>query len=89
MSRRAGIYEALDDRLRAGQYANEDEALAIRQEEERRRAEADGTSEEADGAAYLQKSLFEPDLVELDLGRSTNAEFRVESGDERKADPVP
>jgi len=40
MSRRAGIYETLEDRLRAKQYAGEEEALAIRQEEERRRAEA-------------------------------------------------
>jgi DNA sulfur modification protein DndC len=37
MSRRAGIYEALEDRLKAGQFANEEEALAIRREEERRR----------------------------------------------------
>jgi len=72
MSRRAGIYEALDDRLRAGQYANEDEALAVRQDEERRRSEAEGGSdEEGDGAAYMQKSLFElgpVELVQLELG---------------------
>ncbi|MCI0623312.1 MAG: DNA phosphorothioation system sulfurtransferase DndC [Acidobacteria bacterium] len=42
MSRRAGIYQALEDCLRAGQYANEEEALAIRQDEERRRNEATG-----------------------------------------------
>ncbi len=41
MSRRAGIYEALEDRLRTGQFANEVEALAIRQAEEARRDEAD------------------------------------------------
>jgi len=40
MARRAGIYEALEDRLRAGQFGSEDEALAIRQEDERRRDEA-------------------------------------------------
>lgn len=40
MARRAGIYEALEDRLRIGQYANESEALTIRTEEERRRKEA-------------------------------------------------
>jgi DNA sulfur modification protein DndC len=37
MSRRAGIYEALESQLRAGQYADENEALAIRVEQERRR----------------------------------------------------
>jgi DNA sulfur modification protein DndC len=40
MARRAGIYEALEERLRAGQFGSEEEALAIRQEEERRRDEA-------------------------------------------------
>jgi len=40
MSRRAGIYEALEDRFRANQYGNEENALAIRQAEERRRDEA-------------------------------------------------
>jgi len=37
MSRRAGIYDALEERLRVGQFANEEEALAIRQGEDRRR----------------------------------------------------
>ena len=40
MSRRAGIYEALEDVLKTNQYGNEKEALAIRQDEERRRQEA-------------------------------------------------
>ena len=40
MARRSGIYEALEDRLRAGQFGSEDQALAIRHEEERRREEA-------------------------------------------------
>jgi hypothetical protein len=56
MSRRAGIYEALEDRLRAGQYASEEEALAIRQEEERRRAEIENDQEPT---AFAQRSLFE------------------------------
>lgn len=40
MSRRAGIYEALEERLRAGQFGSEEEALAVRHEQERRREEA-------------------------------------------------
>lgn len=40
MSRRAGIYEALEERLRAGQFSSEEEALAIRRSEEERRREA-------------------------------------------------
>jgi DNA sulfur modification protein DndC len=58
MSRRAGIYEALSDRLRINQYANEEEALAIRQDEERRRGEARGELPEPSG---LQKRLFDDD----------------------------
>ena len=61
MSRRAGIYEALDDRLRAGQYSNEEEALAIRQDEEARRAEAE---ESQDAPSIVQRSLFEIDEME-------------------------
>lgn len=37
----SAIYEALEDRLRAGQFGSEEEALAIRTEEERRRREAE------------------------------------------------
>jgi DNA sulfur modification protein DndC len=55
MSRRAGIYEALEDRLRAGQYASEEEALAIRQEEERRRQEIEN---DLDPTTIAQRSLF-------------------------------
>lgn len=45
MARRSGIYEALEDRLRVGQYGSESEALTIRQEQERRREEAIRTDE--------------------------------------------
>jgi len=62
MSRRAGIYEALDDRLRAGQYSSEEEALAVRQEEEKRREEAE---QDAESTTFVQRSLFDiPDLNE-------------------------
>jgi DNA sulfur modification protein DndC len=37
MTRRPGIYEAIEDRLRVSQYRSEDEAIAIRTEQERRR----------------------------------------------------
>ncbi|MBI3865716.1 MAG: DNA phosphorothioation system sulfurtransferase DndC [Planctomycetia bacterium] len=56
MSRRAGIYEALEDRLRAGQYGGEEEALAIRQEQERRREEIE---KDVESLTLSQGSLFE------------------------------
>ena len=40
MSRRAGIYETLEERMRISQYENEEEAIAIRQEQEKRRDES-------------------------------------------------
>ena len=58
MSRRAGIYEALEDRLKIGQYGNEDEALEIRRGEEERRREAD-EAEERHEPIIVQKGLFE------------------------------
>ncbi len=57
MSRRAGIYETLEDRLRANQYSNESEAITLRREQERRRAEADGESDEP--SVPTQGQLFE------------------------------
>lgn len=63
MSRRAGIYEALEDRLRASQYGSEDEALAIRQEEERRRKEAEGIVPQEPVA---QPTLFSDDPEETE-----------------------
>lgn len=47
MSRRAGIYEALEDRLKAHQFVSEDEAIMIRRNEERRRREASEINQEA------------------------------------------
>jgi len=41
MSRRAGIFNALEDRLRACQFSTEKEAIAIRQEEKMRRQRAE------------------------------------------------
>ena len=62
MSRRSGIYEALEDRLRACQFENETQALAIRQEEEQLRQEVDVANERA--MAQVQRSLFNvPDDV--------------------------
>lgn len=55
MMRRAGIYDALAERLRAGQFANEAEAIEIRSLEEKRRKEATGEAEQFDA----QRSLFE------------------------------
>jgi len=60
MSRRSGIYEALEDRLRAGQFGTEQEAVAIRQEEERRREEAVRTdSAHGPSSPTGQRTLFE------------------------------
>jgi DNA sulfur modification protein DndC len=60
MARRAGIYEALEERLRAGQFGSEDEALAIRQEEERRRDEAiRKDSAHGPPMSARQRALFE------------------------------
>lgn len=58
MSRRAGIYKALEERFRIGQYGNEEEALMIRRDEEERRREAMHLDEDI-GPIALQKSLFE------------------------------
>ena len=41
MYRRAGIYEALEDRLRSAQFGTQEEALAARRDEERRRHDAE------------------------------------------------
>lgn len=58
MSRRAGIFEALEGRLKIGQYGNEDEALEIRRREEQRRREADETEDEHE-PIIVQKGLVE------------------------------
>jgi DNA sulfur modification protein DndC len=49
MSRRAGVFDALEERLRAGQYADEEEAIRIRTEQEQRKAEA---MQETEHASY-------------------------------------
>lgn len=62
MSRRSGIYEALEDRLRACQFESETQALAIRQGEDQLRQEVDEANERA--MAQIQKSLFNvPDEI--------------------------
>jgi DNA sulfur modification protein DndC len=59
MSRRAGIYDALEDRLRAGQYQSEQAAIAIRQDEEQRRGDA--AKKSVHDAHLLQRVLFPAD----------------------------
>jgi DNA sulfur modification protein DndC len=56
MSRRAGIYEKLEDRVRAAQFHGEEEAYAIRHDEVMRRREA--MAIDVDSAA-IQRSSFE------------------------------
>jgi DNA sulfur modification protein DndC len=61
MFRRAGIYEALEDRLRSAQFGNQEEALATRRDEERRRNDA---AESLHRLHVIQPTLFE---LEADL----------------------
>ena len=56
MSRRAGIYEALEDRFKACQFESEQEALSAKQAEEELRKEIDKENERS--LAIVQKSLF-------------------------------
>ena len=58
MSRRAGIYAAIEGQLRTGQFGGEEEALAIRRGEERRRREA---TEDTREPVAVQRGLFEGD----------------------------
>jgi DNA sulfur modification protein DndC len=55
MSRRAGIYEKLEDRVRAAQFHGEEEAYAIRHDEVMRRREAMAIDVDS---ATIQRSLF-------------------------------
>jgi DNA sulfur modification protein DndC len=63
MVRRSGIYEALEDELRIGQYGSEESALLIRQNEERRRSEA------ANGKLRGNKGQPQPLFHELRIAR--------------------
>ena len=64
MSRRAGIYEALEDRFKACQFETEKEALEAMQALDELRKGADKSNERS--LAIVQKSLFEEaDEVEL------------------------
>jgi DNA sulfur modification protein DndC len=59
MARRAGIYEALEERLKTGQFGSEEEALAIRRDEETRRREALRTDgPHAKPGTVRQRELF-------------------------------
>ncbi len=69
MSRRAGIYEALEDRLTLGQYGNEEEALAIRRNEEIRRREAEEIAETID-SPIVQEALFIEPETEVETANS-------------------
>ena len=55
MTRRAGVYEALEDCLKAGQYESEEEAIRIRTEQEARLKAAIGD----EPPPSPQKMLFE------------------------------
>lgn len=63
MSRRAGIYEALEAHLRAGQFSDEQQALAIRLDQERRRNAAQATDDEP-AAHAAQRVLFDDEADE-------------------------
>ena len=55
MTRRAGIFGALEDRLRVCQYGDEQRAVEIRQDQEKRRRQAD-----------RQRTLFDDDEIETE-----------------------
>ena len=60
MSRRAGIFDSLEERLRASQYGNEAAAIEIRRDEERRRNEvAPAGSEHHDSQQLLFEAVEE------------------------------
>ncbi len=61
MSRRPGIYEALEDRLRARQYASEAEAVRIRTEQtaQREAVKRRGDGKEAEDLPGPQRTLFD------------------------------
>ena len=66
MSRRAGIYEALEDRFKRCQFETEQEALEAMQAVDELRKEADKSNERS--LAIVQKSLFEEaDEAEAEL----------------------
>lgn len=58
MYRRAGIYDALEDRLKSAQFSSQVEALATRREEERRRFDA---MKDGRNLHVIQPSFFEKD----------------------------
>ncbi len=70
MSRRAGIYEALESQLRACQFSDEDEALAIRLDQERRRDEATGRDDPVSNDP-AQRTLFD---TEVDIAATDDTE---------------
>ena len=59
MCRRAGIYQALEDRLRSAQFSSQEEALTTRRDEERRRNNAEESPHRRNG---VQPSLFQYDV---------------------------
>ena len=61
MSRRPGIYEALEDRLRARQYASEEEAVRIRTEQTAQREASKRRTDaaEAEDLPGPQRTLFD------------------------------
>jgi DNA sulfur modification protein DndC len=65
MSRRAGIYDALETQLRAGQYADEADALAIRTSEEQRLGSV-GTTEVPESKRTALPMLFDYEDLESD-----------------------
>jgi DNA sulfur modification protein DndC len=56
MTRRSGVFEALEDRFRAGMFVNEQEAIAVLSGQRDRRDEI--TGEKADSPVETQRQLF-------------------------------
>jgi DNA sulfur modification protein DndC len=69
MTRRAGIYEALETQLRASQFADEQEALKIKLDEERRRESVELKCSVA-AIDQAQRVLFDAVADEVELSES-------------------
>jgi hypothetical protein len=70
MARRAGIFEALEERFRAYQYGGEDAAVAIRKDQEQRR----GKTAVRDDAPHPRPQAYLFDTADSDAAAETTSE---------------
>ena len=65
MSRRPGIYEALEDRMKARQFESEEEAVRIRGAEHEKRKAIERKNGADDVAPPAQRMLFDETLEDV------------------------